>query len=65
MNLERALDLVVNEEESSALGENNHLVAFACEVVQAFYDEHGHHFSNYSLEQTGGADYWKNYDRDK
>jgi hypothetical protein len=24
----------------------------AVEVVQAFYDEHGHHFSNFSVDNT-------------
>jgi hypothetical protein len=53
MNLERAFDIVINEAEVSAIGERNdeHLkVLLATEVMQAFYEEHGHRFANFSLD---------------
>ena len=49
MNLEKAIELVLNEAETSALGDNSEDVLNAVEIVQAFYDEHGHHFANFSL----------------
>lgn len=56
MNLEQAMQLVLDEAESSAIGdidENPHSqsVMFAIELVQSFYEEHGHHFSNFSLDK--------------
>ena len=54
MNLERAIDLVLNEAESSALGESNSLVLEACELIVAFYEEHGYHFANYTMEESRG-----------
>ena len=53
MNLEKAIELVLAEAESSALGDNNDKVIDACEVVEAFYEEHGYHFANFSLDKTG------------
>jgi len=53
MNLEEAMHLVLNEAETSTLGEcslEGNKVLEAIELVQAFYDEHGHHFSNFSLD---------------
>ncbi|NDG53005.1 MAG: hypothetical protein EBY39_08280 [Flavobacteriia bacterium] len=53
MNLERAFDIVINEAEISAIGERNdeHLkVLLATEVMQAFYEEHGHRFADFSLD---------------
>ena len=50
MNLEKAIELVLNEAESSALGDNNQNILDAVEVVQAYYNEHGHHFANFSLD---------------
>tara|TARA_B100000989_G_C19302454_1_gene369040 strand:+ start:412 stop:588 length:177 start_codon:yes stop_codon:yes gene_type:complete len=56
MNLEQAIQLVLEEAESSAIGdvgENPHSqsVISAIELVQSFYEEHGHHFSNFSLDK--------------
>lgn len=50
MNLEKAIELVLNEAESSALGDGSKNVLNACEVVQAFYEEYGHQFSNFSVD---------------
>lgn len=53
MKLEQALELVLNEAEVSALGESSDehsQILSAVELVQAFYDEHGHHFANYELD---------------
>ena len=55
MNLEKAMELVLNEAESSALGEcssEGNKTLEAVELVQAFYDEHGHHFANFSLDNA-------------
>lgn len=53
MKLEEAMYIVINEAEVSALGDKSDeqmKVLGAVEVVQAFYDEHGHHFSNFSVD---------------
>lgn len=50
MNLEEAIELVLNEAEVSALGDGSNNVLDACEVVQAFYEEHGHHFSHFCVD---------------
>ena len=50
--LEKAIQLVLNEAETSALGDNSEDVLNAVEIVQAFYDEHGHHFANFSLDNA-------------
>lgn len=47
MTLEQAMDLVLNEAETSALGENNDEVLEAVKLLKAFYDEYGYQFSNY------------------
>lgn len=52
MNLEKAIGLVLNEAESSALGEGNQSVLDAVELLQSFYDEYGHQFSNFSLDKS-------------
>ena len=55
MNLEEAMYIVINEAEVSAIGEDldeHSKVLTATEVVQAFYDEHGHHFANFSLDNS-------------
>ena len=55
MNLEKAIELVLNEAETSALGESSSeggKVLEAVELLQAFYDEHGHHFANFSLDNA-------------
>lgn len=50
MNLEKAIGLVLNEAESSALGDGSNDILDACEVVQAFYEEYGYQFSNFSVD---------------
>ena len=55
MKLEEAMYIVINEAEVSALGDKSDeqmKVLGAVEVVQAFYDEHGHHFSNFSVDNA-------------
>lgn len=52
MNLEKAIELVLSEAETSALGEGNQSVLDAVELLQSFYEEHGHHFANFSLDNT-------------
>ena len=55
MKLEKAIQLVLNEAETSALGESSSegdKVLEAVELLQAFYDEHGHHFANFSLDNA-------------
>ena len=52
MKLEEALYIVINEAETSALGDKSDeqlKILGAIEIVQAFYEEHGHHFSNFFL----------------
>ena len=56
MKLEEALYIVINEEETSALVDKSDeqlKILGAIEIVQAFYEEHGHHFSNFSLDNSG------------
>ena len=50
MNLEEAIELVLNEAESSALGDSSNNILDACEVVQAFYEEYGYQFANFSVD---------------
>lgn len=50
MNLKEAIKLVLNEAESSALGDSSNDVLDACEVVETFFEEYGHHFSNFSVD---------------
>ena len=55
MNLEEAIYIVINEAEVSALGDKSDeqmKILGAVEVIQAFYDEHGHHFANFSLDNV-------------
>ena len=55
MKLEEALYIVINEAETSALGDKSDeqlKILGAIEIVQAFYEEHGHHFSNFSLDNS-------------
>lgn len=49
MNLEKAIELVLNEAESSALGDGNKEVLEAVELLQNFYEQYGHQFDNYEL----------------
>ena len=60
MNLEEAMDIVVNEAEVSALGDKTDeqlKILSAVEVVQSFYEDHGYHFANYTMEETGNTPY--------
>jgi len=53
MKLEEAIYLVLNEAEISALGDKSDeqiKILGAVEVVQAFFEEHGHHFSDFSID---------------
>jgi hypothetical protein len=50
MNLEKAIELVLNEAESSALGGNNREVLEAVELLQSFYEQYGHQFQNFEVE---------------
>jgi len=50
MNLEKAIELVLNEAESSALGDNNREVLEAIELLQSFYEQYGHQFQNFEVE---------------
>ena len=55
MKLEEALYIVINEAEISALGDKSDeqlKILGAVELVQAFYEEHGHHFANFSLDNS-------------
>jgi len=47
MNLEKAIELVLNEAQSSALGDNNQEVLDAVELLEKFYEQFGHQFGNY------------------
>jgi len=54
MNLEKAIELVLNEAESSALGEcssEGAEVLEAVELIQNFYEQYGHQFQNYEINQ--------------
>lgn len=48
MNLKEAIELLLNEAESSALGDGSKDVLDACKVVEAFFEEYGHYFSAYT-----------------
>ena len=53
MNLEQAIEIVLNEAEVSALGDKSDeqmKILSAVEVVQAFYEEYGYQFSNFSVD---------------
>lgn len=50
MNLKEAIELVLNEAESSALGDGSNDVLDACGVIEAFFEEYGHHFSHFSVD---------------
>lgn len=56
MKLEQAIKLVLNEAESSALGENNQEVLDAVEMVDKFYRAFGHHFKNFTLPEELNLD---------
>ena len=47
MTLEEAMDLVMDEAESSALGDGNENVMEAVKMVKCFYDEYGYQFDKY------------------
>ena len=56
MKLEQAIELVLNEAESSAIGDlsensNSKRVMEALDVVRDFYDNHGKHFKNFSINE--------------
>ena len=56
MKLSEAIELVLNEAEISALGDceenpNSKRVMEALDVVQDFYDNHGKHFQNFSINE--------------
>lgn len=58
MKLDEAIYIVINEAETSALGDHSDeqlKILSATEVLQAFYDEHGHHFANFSLDMVEEA----------
>ena len=52
MNLSKALELVLTEAESSALGDDHTMhskaVMEAVELLHTFYEEYGHQFQNYT-----------------
>ena len=53
MNLEQAMEIVINEAEVSALGDKSDeqmKILSAVEVVQSFYEEYGYQFSNFSID---------------
>jgi hypothetical protein len=56
MKLKEAIELVLNEAESSALGENNQEVLDAVEMVNKFYRVFGHHFQNFTLPEELNLD---------
>ena len=49
MKLDKAIELVLNEAETSALGDNNKEVLEAVELLQNFYEQYGHQFENYEV----------------
>lgn len=55
MNLSKALELVLTEAESSALGDDytNHSQAVmeAIELLHSFYEDYGHQFQHYTGEE--------------
>jgi hypothetical protein len=56
MKLSEAIELVLNEAEASALGDceenpNSKKVMEASDVVRDFYDNHGKHFRNFSINE--------------
>jgi hypothetical protein len=55
MNLQQAIDIVINEAEVSALGNKDDSqlqVLKALEVVKSFYNEYGVVFADFTKEQT-------------
>lgn len=55
MNLQQAIDIVINEAEASALGNKDDSqlqVLEALEVVKLFYDQYGSFFGEFSKEET-------------
>ena len=56
MNLGQAIELVLNEAESSALGDNSEDVLDAVEVVRMFHKAFGHHFKNFTLPEEINLD---------
>ena len=51
MNLSEALELVLNEAESSALGDGNKEILEAVALLKTFYEEYGHQFRYYTIEK--------------
>ena len=54
MNLSKALELVLTEAESSALGDDqthhSQSVMEAIELLHSFYEDYGHQFQHYTGE---------------
>ena len=53
MNLGKAFELVLNEAETSALGEcssEGNEVLEAVDLLQNFYEQYGHQFENFEVE---------------
>ena len=53
MNLDKAFELVLNEAETSALGEcssKGNEVLEAVELLHNFYEQYGHQFQNFEVE---------------
>jgi len=56
MKLEEAMYIVINEAETSALGEcssKGNEVLEAVELLHNFYEQYGHQFSNFSVDIDG------------
>ena len=54
MNLDKAFELVLNEAETSALGEcssQGNQILEAVELLHAFYEQYGQQFQNYTGEE--------------
>lgn len=55
MNLSKALELVLTEAESSALGDehtqHSQSVIEAIELLHSFYEDYGHQFQHYTGEE--------------
>ena len=56
MKLSEAIELVLNEAESSALGDNSEDVLNAVEVVRMFNKAFGHHFKKFTLPEEINLD---------
>tara|TARA_Y100001973_G_scaffold57833_1_gene85263 strand:- start:1425 stop:1619 length:195 start_codon:yes stop_codon:yes gene_type:complete len=56
IKLSEAIELVLNEAESSALGDEHkdhaNKVLNSIECIQLWYDQYGHQFENFSIENN-------------